>query len=76
MLYVGGFICADSEETERGLGRSQWRENGIYMGIVRRIWSQNDIFLHMSKSAVGCSKILPTENIQFISENNFSCTSI
>lgn len=33
-------------------------------------------FCICQKVLFGCSKILPTENIQFISENNFSCTSI
>lgn len=54
-----------------GLGCSKGREGSTHTGIVRRILSQNDIFLHMSKCGVGCSKPLPTENIQFIPEKDF-----
>lgn len=45
------------EEQRGGLGRSKGRENGIHTGIVKRILSQNDVVLHVSKSVVGCSKI-------------------
>lgn len=66
-------FCVDAEETdgEGGLSCSKGRESSTHTGIVRRILRQNDIFLHMSKCGVGCSKPLPTENIQFIPEKDF-----